>query len=157
VTFALAALLIAVVLAALLLLRRYSAVLNSELRPSSGRQRAFVLALLVLNTLPFAPIWPGTSGGDAFVQDWLMLFVLLSLPFWLMVLGVWRACAKLPPRKRCVAAELPALVLQAGAWSRGYPEAVVVFVALRVVDGVLLYRITRPARFTASAVVAGAA
>jgi hypothetical protein len=83
--------------------------------------------------------------------------VLLSLPFWLIALAVWRTCRKLPPRKRCVVAELPAFVLQAGVWSLGYPQAVAVFIVIRAVDGVLLYRLARPVSRDVPAVSASAA
>ena len=157
VTVALAAILIVVLIAIAFVLRHNEAVRNGEREPASGKQIALVAGVVAINTIPFAPIWPGTSGGDGFVQDWIMIFVLLSLPFWLIALAVWRTCRKLPPRKRCVVAELPAFVLQAGMWSLGYPQAVAVFIVIRAVDGVLLYRLARPVSRDVPAVSASAA
>jgi hypothetical protein len=157
VTVALAAILIVVLIAIAFVLRHNEAVRSGEREPTTGRQVALVAGVVAINTIPFAPIWPGTSGGDGFVQDWIMIFVLLSLPFWLIALAVWRACLKLSPRKRCVVAELPAFVLQAGVWSLGYPQAVAVFVVIRALDGVLLYQLTRRARLDVPAVSASAA
>lgn len=67
---------------------------------------------------------------------------MLSLPFWLLVLAIWGACRRWPPRKRCIVAEVPAAVLQMGLWSAGYPEAIAFLVAIRVADGLLLYKLT---------------
>jgi hypothetical protein len=113
------------------------------------------VAIVAINAIPFAPIWPGTSGGDGFVPDWIVVFVLLSLPFWLITLAIWRACRSLTPVKRCAIAELFAFVLQAGVWSLGYPEMVAVFAVNRAVDGVLLYRLTGPAPLGVPAMNAG--
>jgi hypothetical protein len=33
----------------------------------TGGQRALVAASIAVNTIPFAPIWPRTSGGDGFL------------------------------------------------------------------------------------------
>ena len=154
-TVALATFVIAVLVAIPLPLRHIESVRNGEREPASAEQIALVVGVVAINTIPFAPIWPGFSGGDGVVEDWITIFVLLSLPFWLIALAVWRACRQMPPRKRCVVAELAALALQAGVWSLGYPPAVAVFVVIRGVDGILLHRLTRSARSSAPAVNAG--
>ena len=143
VAFALAAILIVLLVAIPFVLRRRAAVLSGDREPASRVELALTISLVAINTVPFAPIWPGSSGGDGFVEDWLMVFSVLSLPFWLLVLAIWRACRKWPPGKRCVAAELPALVLQIVVWTAGYPQAVAGFVVIRLADGLVLYKLTR--------------
>lgn len=155
--FALAVLLIVVLIAIPFVGRRSEAVRNGGQDPASGKERALVVSIVAINTVPYAPIWPGSSGGDGFIQDWITIFVLLSLPFWLIALVVWRACRQLPRHKRCLIAELPAFVLQAAFWSLGYPLAVAVIAFLRAMDGALLFSLTQPAPRDVPAVTTSAA
>lgn len=134
------AVIVAVALCAIpLLARRSAALARGEVEPASRRERLLVAGVVAVNTVPFAL----GEGGDGFVQNWIMAFTVMSLPFWLLALAIWRARRGRSPLRRCVVAEFPALLLQAAAWSGGYIEAVAAFALIRGIDGLLLYNLTR--------------
>jgi hypothetical protein len=122
-----------------------------------SRRRLLIWAVILVNTVPFAPFWPDSSGGDGFVADWIILFLVVSLPIWVAVVVLWLLLRGRPAAQRCVIAELPGLI-QIGLWFGGYIEVVAVLLAVRLVDGFLLFRLSSqhpstrmPARLSESA------
>ena len=100
-----------------------------------------VLLLVAVNTVPFAPVYPGSVYSDSFVVAWVKLFLFASAPFWLAVLMLWRVNRRRTPALRSLIAEIPGVV-QAAVFVQ-YWQAAVLVLTLRVVDGVLLCWLAR--------------
>ena len=105
-------------------------------RPLDGRRVTLCLLIFVLNVAPFLPVWPETSSGEGL---FIAPFLFLNAPFWLAVGGLWLSGTRRSRLWRALLAESPGLVqavfyLGGGGW-----WAAAAALALRGVDGLLLY------------------
>lgn len=104
-------------------------------------RRVLIGFLVALNTVPFAPLYPDSGSGESFVATWAKAFMFASLPFWLTVMLLWWLTRRRCPALRCLIAELPGLA-QAAVFVQ-YWQVSVLLLALRFVDGVVLFGLSR--------------
>jgi hypothetical protein len=104
-------------------------------------RRRLIVLLVALNTVPFAPVYPGSVYEAPFVVVWVGVFLFASAPFWLAVVVLWWMNRRRTPALRCVIAEMPGL-LQAAMFIQ-YWQAAVLILALRAADGILLHQLAR--------------
>lgn len=122
-------------------LRRWSEVRAGRRRAWTTSQRLFVLANAAVNTLPYMPIWPGSTVPDGFLRGWFELVALMSIPFWSLEVLLWTMSSERPAIRRCAAASGAAYAAQAAVWSGAQVEFIAAFFVIRAVSGVLLWRL----------------